>query len=94
MSRKRTSCDKWVLSGGCGVGKLTLFPSDYISRQENGTRGEWLEFHRTKGQTFVFTCLLNDKETRRRHAGGVQGLGTYEISVLFAMIEVFLSDDA
>lgn len=39
--------DKWTLSGSCGVGKLTLFPSDYISRQENGTLGkDWNSIER------------------------------------------------
>lgn len=52
--------DKWVLSGGCGVGKLTLFPSDYINRQENRTGGGgWLEFHRTRGRrSFSLVCRL------------------------------------
>lgn len=58
-SHRGVTCDKWVLSGGCGVGKLTLFPCDYISRQENGTRGEWLEFHRTRGRrSFSLVCRL------------------------------------
>lgn len=67
-SRRGTTCDKWVLSGGCGVGKLTLFPSDYISRQENGTQGEWLEFHRTRGRrSFSLVCRLI-----KRPGGGVE----------------------
>lgn len=59
-SRRGTTCDKWVLSGGCGVGKLTLFPSDYINRQENRTGGGgWLEFHRTRGRrSFSLVCRL------------------------------------
>lgn len=38
-SHRGMTCDKWVLSGVCGIGKPTLFPFDYINRQENGTRG-------------------------------------------------------
>lgn len=65
------TCDKWVLSGGRGVGKLTLFPSDYISRQENGTRGEWLEFHRTRGRhSLSLVCQL----IKRPGGGGGRGV--------------------
>lgn len=68
VSRRGTTCDKWVLSGGCGVGKLTLFPSDYISRQENGMWGEWLEFHRTRGRhSFSLVCRLI-----KRPGGGIE----------------------
>lgn len=58
-SRRGTTCDKWVLSGGCGVGKPTLFPCDYISRQENETQWEWLEFHTARGRrAFSLVCRL------------------------------------
>ena len=71
-SHRGTTCDKWVLSGGCGVGKPTLFPFDCINRQGNGTRGEWLEFCRTRGRRARSRLFLpNDKETRRRCGGGV-----------------------
>lgn len=82
-SRRGMTCDKWVLSGGCGVGKLTLFPSDYISRQENGTWGEWLEFHRTRGRrSFSLVCRLIKRpgggieEVRSMQTGHVSGQST------------------
>lgn len=83
------TCDKWVLSGVCGIGKPTLFPFDYINRQENGTRGEWLEFHSTSGRlSFSLVFFTNDKETR----GGV--LHTVWSHTRMALTSVFSADCA
>lgn len=53
-ARPSGTCDKRALSGGLGVGKNPLFPTDYISRQEErgGRMGESVEFHPTS-QAFL-----------------------------------------
>lgn len=49
----------WSYLEVVALGRLILFPSDYISRQENETHGEWLEFHAMRGRhSFSLVCLI------------------------------------
>ena len=63
--------DKRLLSGGYGVGKPTLFPCDYISRQEEGDMRGMAAIPESEGRQ-IFTCLPIDKETMRAEGRGME----------------------